>query len=198
MSDYNGSLTREQFLFHEMRVTARLLSEGCSREDALQRIMAENLFQFPTERMIKNITNCCFKRLEALDSPVLIWQLSAASVSVAKQINLYAMMRQNRIVWEFMTAVIGEKYATQDFSFSRRDLNLFFMRLSEQNADVASWSEATTQKIKQVLTKVLVECEYLDSPKAERLNPVFLYPELEAGIRDNQDTDAFSAFNYFQ
>lgn len=54
-SPYNGSLTREQFLFYEMRTTAKLLSEGLSDEEALERIVAENLFQFPTEKSIKGI-----------------------------------------------------------------------------------------------------------------------------------------------
>ena len=198
MSEYNGSLTREQFLFFEMRTVAGLLLEGCSKEEALQRIAAENLFQFPTERMVQNIANCCFKRLEALNSPALLRQLGSAPADVAKQINLYAMMRQNRLVWEFMTAVIGEKLAAQDYSFSRKDLNLFFIRLSEQDADVASWSESTVKKIKQVLTRLLVECGYLDSPKSEALNPVVLCPELEAGIRENRDTAAFAAFHYFE
>ena len=29
-NNYNGSLTREQFLFHEMRITAKLVESGTS------------------------------------------------------------------------------------------------------------------------------------------------------------------------
>ena len=107
------------------------------------------------------------------------------------------MMKQNRIVWDFMTTVIGEKFRTQDFSFSKKDTSVFMFQLQEQNEDVATWSDSTIQKIKQVLTKILVECGYLDNTKSEVLNPVYIYPELEEEIRDKNDLAALPAFNFF-
>jgi hypothetical protein len=123
--------------------------------------------------------------------------IATASVDVAKQVNLYAMMKHNRIVWDFMTTVIGEKFRTQDFSFTKKDVSSFMFQLQEQNEDVASWSDSTIQKIKQVLTKILVECDYLDNAKSDVLNPVYLYPELEEEIKANNDFAALSAFNFF-
>lgn len=196
-SEYNGGLTREQFLFYEIRIVAALLSQGTSREEITERIICENLFQFPTERTLKLITNCCFRRIDALDSEVLTAQLASAPIEVAKQINLYAMMKYNRIVWDFMTTVIAEKYRTQDLTFSRKDINLFFYRLQEQNDSVASWSDQTINKIKQVLIKSLVECGYIDSSKSEILNPIFIVPELEDELKADNDTAALAAFNCF-
>ena len=123
---YNGGLTREQFLFYEIRIVASLLSQGLSREEVTEKIKNENLFQFPTERTLNLITNCCYRRIDALDSNVLVEHLASASIDVAKQINLYAMMKYNRIVWDFMTTVIAEKYRTQDLTFSKKDMNLIF------------------------------------------------------------------------
>ena len=197
-SKYNGGLTREQFLFYEIRVLAGLLNDGLSEEEAVQQIINENLFQFPTERMLKSIAGTCLKRIHALDNVALAAGLATEPFAVAKQINLYAIMRQNRIVWDFMVDVVGEKYRTQDLTYEKKDLNIFFMTLSERVETVASWSDATVRKIKQVLTKFLVECEYLDSPRSDHLNPVYLCPELESGIRANGDTEAFAAFNFFE
>lgn len=197
-NEYNGGLTREQFLFYEIRVVASLISQGIPRNEIIERIKEDNLFQFPTERMIVSIANTCFQRIEALDSAVLVDYLGHATTDVAKQINLYAMMKYNRIVWDFMTTVIGEKYRTQEFHFSRRDLNLFFFQLQEQNDTVASWSDSTISKIKQVLTKALIECEYLDSARSTQLNPISIAPELEDEIRSNNDMAALPAFNCFR
>ena len=133
-----------------------------------------------------------------LENRTLVEELANAPAEIAKQINLYAMMRYNRLVREFMMTVIGEKFRNQDFSFSRRDLNTFFTRLQEQNDDVASWSEQTVNKIKGVLVKSLVEAGHLDSFKAEMLNPVFICEELENGIRANGDYEALPAFNCFR
>lgn len=38
-----------------MRTTARLLSEGLSEEEASERLIKENLFQYPTEKMIQRM-----------------------------------------------------------------------------------------------------------------------------------------------
>ncbi len=198
MSAYNGGLTREQFLFYEIRILANLLCDGYTEVDAVEKIVQENLFQFPTERMIKTIANACLRRIQALDNTSLVNELAHASFEVAKQINLYAMMRQNQLVWDFMVTVIGEKFATRDYVFEKKDLNLFFLRLSEQVDGIAAWSDTTIKKIKQILTKCLVECEYLENTKSTELNPIYLCPELEAGIRANRDNVVFAAFNYFE
>lgn len=197
MQTYNGGLTREQFLLYEIRVVARLQLQGLSREEIVEKLKSENLFQFPTERMITNIAGVCFKRLDALSSPMLVEELVSGPMNLAKQINLYAMMRYNRIVWDFMVTVIGEKFRTRDFSFLPADMNLFFLGLQEQDDTVAGWSDSTIGKIKQVLRKALVECDYLDSVKAAVLNPVYPYDELVTGIQANGDTEALIAFNYF-
>ena len=198
MREYNGGLTREQFLFYEIRIMASLVSQGYTKAEAIDKIKEENLFQFPTERMTASIANTCFQRLSALESDALVYHLANATADVAKQINLYAMMKHNAIVWDFMTTVVGEKFRTQEFEFSKKDLNVFMFQLREQNDAVASWSEGTIAKIKQVLTKCLVECEFLDSVRATMLNPVSIAPELEDEIRLNNDAAALAAFNCFR
>ena len=196
-SPYNGGLTREQFLFYEMRTTAKLLSEGLSDEEAIGRIVADNLFQFPTEKSIRNLAGVCLKRLHAMNDDELVFAIATKPSDVAKQICLYAMMKQNRLVWDFMITVIGEKYRIMDTSFGRMDVNTFMMRLQEQDDSVASWSESTIKKIKSVLVSVLVENGYLDSKNSSTLNPVLISRELENAIRSNNDDIALSAFNCF-
>lgn len=198
MATYNGSLTREQFLFFEIRIVAALLGQGLSRKEILEEIERENLFQFPTERMTASIAGTCFKRVDALNSDQLVYHLANAPVEVAKQINLYAMMKYNGIVWDFMTTVIAEKYRTQELEFSPKDLNVFFFRLQEQNDSVAAWSDGTIRKIKQVLTRSLVECRYLDTVRSVCLNHIAIEPELEDGIRAAGDFAALPAFNCFR
>ena len=194
-TEYNGGLTREQFLFHEMRTTAKLLDSGKNDAEILDEITRDNLFQFPTERSVKNLAQCCLRRLHALNAPELVRAIANAPSEDAKQICLYAIMKQNRLVWDFMITVIGEKYRLLDNSFSRMDLNIFFSRLQEQSDSVAAWSEQTIQKIKSVLVRILVENSYLDSNRSVTLNPVLIVPLLEAKIRAAGDLAALPAFN---
>lgn len=195
---YNGSLTAEQFLFYEIRIAAKYYIDGKTIEEAIEIIKRGNLFQYPTERQVSRLARACYKRLDALNNEQLVHELAFAPGEIAKQINLYAIMKYNRLVWEFMIQVIGEKYSNQDFSFSRKDLNAFFTRLQAQNDSVSAWSENTVKKIKSVLVRMLVETEYLDGIRSTILNPVLLCEELEEGIRANNDYEALPAFNCFR
>ena len=195
---YNGSLTAEQFLFYEMRISSKMYLEGIKVEDAVEQIKKDNLFQYPTERQVSRLTRACYKRIDALNNEALVRELAYAPNEIAKQINLYAIMRYNRLVWEFMVLVIGEKYRNQDFAFSRKDINAFFTRLQAQDDSVSTWSEGTISKIKSVLIRMLIETEYLDDKNDTDLNPIFLCEELERGIRENDDYDALPAFNCFR
>ena len=194
---YIASLTREPFLFYEMRSTAKLMVEGNSDDEIVKEIVEQNLFQYPTEKSIKRMAKACIKRLHALEDDSLVSAIASQPTDVAKQICLYALMKQSRLVWEFMLTVIGEKYRLRDTSFGKIDLNTFFMRLQEQNDIVASWSDSTITKLKQIIARVLVETEYLDNLKADHLNPVWLHPVLENAIRSNGDTAILPAFNCF-
>ncbi|MHB8128491.1 MAG: DUF1819 family protein [Mobilitalea sp.] len=197
MGQYNGSLTREQFLFYEMRTTARLMTEGLSDDEVVLRIVVDNLFQYPTERSVKKMARVCIGRLKAMEDDSLVQAVANQVSDVAKQICLYAIMKYSKLVYEFMVTVIGAKYSSKDFSFGKIDLNVFFMRLQEQDDDVASWSESTIQKIKQVITRMLIETEYIDNTKSDHLNPVWLNPVLENIVREKGETEVLSAFNYF-
>ena len=194
-SPYSAVITREQFLFYETRTTARLLTEGNDKDEVIQKIVDENLFQYPTEKSVRRMATSCLRRLEALEDDTLVQAIANQSSDVAKQICLYAMMRQYRLVWDFMLTVVGEKYKKLDTSFGKMDLNVFFMRLQEQDDWVATWSDSTVTKLKQVLQKLLVDNEYLDSANADHINPVLISPLLENAIREAGQEIALPAFN---
>lgn len=198
-SPYKGSaqITREQFLFYEMRTTAKLICEGLEDNKIIDRIVEDNLFQYPTEKSIRQMAKVCIVRLKGICDIDLVEAVASQSSETAKQICLYAMMKQYRLVWDFMITVIGEKYRMQNFSFSQMDVNVFFMQLQEQDDYVAGWSESTIKKIRQILIRVLAENEYLDDIKADHINPVWLNPVLENAIRSNNDDRALAAFNCF-
>lgn len=191
---YNGALTREQFLFREMRITAGLLAAGYTEEAAVQRIAEENLFQYPTERMLKNMAHVCMRRLRALDDADLVAAIASRTSEEARQLCLYAMIRQSRLVRDFMVTVIGRKYNMQDFHISRTDILDFLFQLQEQDDGAAAWSPSTVAKIRQVLARILVETGYLSDIKSTALQPVLLFPRLETVIRQRGETGILPAF----
>ena len=192
------TLTRDQFLFPEMRITSRLMLQGMSDKEILQKNEEDNLFQYPTTKTIRNITSVCLRRLHTLDSEKLVDLIANGSSDVAKQTCLYAMIKYYRIVYDFMVGVIGGKYRVKDMSYSRMDMNVLFTRLQEQNEKVANWSDSTIQKNKQVLTRLLVENEYIDSRRSNTLNPVLINLELKEVLKERNEKAILSAFNCFE
>lgn len=196
-SPYKGSgqLTREQFLFYEMRTTAKIALSGASNEEIIDCIVKDNLFQYPTEKSVREMVLTCLRRLAFIEDESLVRAIAEQPSDIAKQVCLYAMMRQYRLIWDFMLTVIGSKYRSFDTSFSNADLNGFFIRLQEQDDWVATWSDSTIVRLKQVLRKILVENEYLDNIHSDHLSPVLICPLLENAIRASGQEIALPAFN---
>lgn len=81
-AQYKASITREQFMFYEMRTTAKLLTEGLSDEEAISRIISENLFQYPTEKQIRSQALACIKRLHGMNDE---WPLKTSMSPILLQ-----------------------------------------------------------------------------------------------------------------
>ena len=193
---YLGSLTREQFLYYEVKVVAQLLIKGLSEEQCLNLIIEENLFQLPTEKSITTIFKGVYKRLKYAGTPTLIEVFANGVSEISKQASLYLLMRYNKIVYDFMVYVVGEKYKNFDFSFDKHEVTVFMNKLQYENEIVFSWSESTINKIKSVLVKCLSDTGYLNNIRSNNLNSIILYDEVLECIKENKDYEVLPAFNY--
>ena len=84
-SPYNAVITREQFLFYEMRTTAKLFCEGLSDNEIIERIEKENLFQYPTEKSLNRMAITCLKRLQSMNNETLIQALATQPSDVSRR-----------------------------------------------------------------------------------------------------------------
>ena len=188
-------ITREQFLMREMRVATCLRQEGLSDDKIIERIVSENLFQYPTNRMVRNIASVCVKRLNALGSPELERIIATGEPEAAAQANLYTMMRTYPLVRHFMMSVVAEHYRDLDYSLGQMEMNGWVTRVQEEYDNIAKLSDATMGKVKQVLRNGLVQCGMLCSARSSELVPIALDLDVEDSIRALGDTDALAAFN---
>ncbi len=194
-NSYSAGLTREQFLFKETRIVARLMDEGYEEAAIYEKIAKENLFQLPTEKSVRSLIRPCVRRLKGLEDSQAVHIIATQMAQTARQLCLYAMMRDSRLVAEFMVTVVGEKYRQHNPNFSRGDVNIFFLHLSEQNEQVAAWSESTVKKVGSVLMNILVQNEYLENARAKKLHPISLSSQVVNIIKKNHDDWMLPAFN---
>ncbi len=194
---YCGSLTREQFMFQEMRIAARLKMDGLTDQMILERVYEENLFQYPTEREIRSKCRACLKRIKCISNiPFFMETLAYGTINEAKQAALVALMCYHLLIQDFMINVIGEKYRRMDMTLTRRDMNVFFERLSELDEEVASWSDQTIKKLKVVIRACLRETEYIHGTE-ETLYPVLISYEFITALKNAGYRSFLPAFNVF-
>lgn len=201
---YRGTITREQWLSREMRIVARLmLEDGFTDPAALATYVQErNAFQYPTERELKSIAKACIRRIASVseDHAVtarLVELLAHGTADQLRQANLYAMMCDNRLVWEFMLNMVADKRRRLDCSLRSYEIASFIEGLRAQSETVNGWSDATRNKARQVLAKCIVECGMYDR-RAEELTPLLADFELTQIIRANGDERALAAFGIIE
>lgn len=192
---YMGSLTREQFLYYENRIVAKLILQGKSYEEILKEVTEDNAFQYPSLVSYKLITRACYKRLTFTGDMRLVELVANSNAATSKLALLYCMMCQNLLVRDFMIDIIGEKFKSNSLEFDKTDVNHFFVQLVSRVDVVATWSDSTINKIKSVLIKCLTETGYLTTIKSTMLNPITADEELIELIRDRGEYEFLQAFN---
>lgn len=199
-----GVLTREQFLPYEMRIVAGLRTQGASDEQVIVRVKSDNLFQYPTERMVANRAAVCLRRLDAMvptdaacaargidpntaaEAALSLTGLMASGTPAqADQAIFYSMICRYDIVRELVLVEVGERLQNFDYAFTAADLNAFMTRFTTEYPDAARWTEATVKRIKGSLRQTLRHAGLIgegQGPESERLSPLFLDPEVEQGL----------------
>ena len=165
-------LTREQFLPHEMRIVAALRMQGASDEQVIVRVKSENLFQYPTERMVEAASS--LTRLMASGTP-----------TQADQAIFYSLICRYDIVRELVLVEVGERLQNFDYAFTAVDLNAFMTRFTTEYPDAARWTEATVKRIKGSLRQTLRHAGLIgegQGPESERLSPLFLDSDVERAL----------------
>lgn len=195
MANLDGAcITREQFLLREMRVVCQLWLDGLSNGEIVERVKDGNLIQYPTERMVDNITRVCCKRIDAVGSDRIVRAIARAMPDASAQANLYAMMCTYPLVRDFMANEVGRRFSELDYHLGKVEMGAYITRLQTDYDNMAKIADSTIGKIKQVLRKCLIECGMLESARSETLIAPFLDLDVRSAIEAKGDYQALAAF----
>lgn len=175
---YSAKLTGESFLLQELKIVAQLKKDGYSDKEIRKIVLEENLFQYKFESSISRRLTPLIQRINLLDE-YLIDRLIDNPLGDGVIINLYSIMKNDRLFFEFMNEVMADKLKSNNEVLEKKDLNIFFDTKIEQNSDVAEWSEKTIQKIKQVIRKILLEAKIIEDIKSCRIHKVIMSNQLK-------------------
>lgn len=161
---YSGKLTGESFLLYELKIVAKLKKEGYTDKEIRKMVLEENLFQYKFTSSISRRLTPLMQRINLLDEE-LIDRLIEDPLGDGIVINLYSIMKNDRLFFEFMNEVMKEKLKSNNEVLEKKDINIFIETKIEKNEDIASWSDSTVNKIKQVIKKILMEAKVVEDNK---------------------------------
>lgn len=164
----------------ELKKAAGLYLQGFSPKDVKQKALEENIFLLNSENRIKEIASTVSERLQALDKN-LLHKLTTGNLETSKQLALYAILKTDKLFFEFMQEIYREKYLLKDYIITDKDFNIFFQRKAEQSQRVAEWTDYTLYKLKQVYKRILTEAGFV---KKNGRNIEIIRPLMEQDLID--------------
>ena len=157
---YSAGLISQSFWFIEIKKILRLIREG-KREDEIKKLcIEENLFGTTNEYRAKRIYGYIWNRVKHLDGKI-IELLNESDLSTQKIINLIAIMRCDRLFFEFIYEVYREKNILGTLTIEDRDANIFFRNKEVQNENIAKWTDRTKKRLKSCYFNYLIDANLI-------------------------------------
>ncbi|EJO5349028.1 DUF1819 family protein [Clostridium botulinum] len=165
--EYKSTIKSRPYLYKETKKATTLIKQGVEINDIKKKSIEDNIFQLESETRRKEVASIIVARLKDLDT-FIIDKISEGSIETSKILVLYAIIKTDRLFFEFMNEVYKEKLLLRDLILRDKDFNTFFQIKREQSEKVASWTEATLKKLKQVYVRILFECGLIENQKGDR------------------------------
>lgn len=157
---YSAGLISQSFWFVEMKKVVKLIYEGKSNEEIKELCIGENLFGAANEYRAKRIYGYIWSRVKKMDKP-LIELFMTSDLSTQKIINLIAILRTDRLFFEFMFEVYREKNILGAMVLEDADVNIFFNAKEVQSEDIAKWTDGTKRRLRSLYFNYLIDANLL-------------------------------------
>lgn len=185
-SMFSGDLTGGSLLVRESRIAARLLLDINDPDQAVQRIISENLFQNHSRATSVKYCRLIFKRfLELTEGQRKI--VATGADSSARLMLLAAVLKTYPLVCEFFRHPLTEKFRCNDLEIDKSDWIRFLEQRETIDPDLTCWTDSTRQKIGQVILRMLFEAGYIASTRRPILQPLPIPEDVVGSLREAGD-----------
>jgi len=153
---YTSSIKDMPLMFSEMKRTALLLCEGKCVDEIINLSLEQNIYQLDTNKRRRDVPLRMVKRLSTLGQP-LIHVISDGSDADAKLVAFFALMKADRLLFEYMQEVYSDKFNSGYNEISDKDFIDFIDHKAQNNETVAKWSSSNLANIRGKIKKALCE-----------------------------------------
>ena len=176
---YSAGLISQSFWFIEMKKVIKLIIAGKSEREIKRICIDENLFGAASEYRVKRIYGYIWNRVKHLDDKMLELFIDS-DLSTQKLINLIAILKGDRLFFEFLFEEYREKIILGIPTIEDSDINIFFKNKEAQSENILSWTESTKKKLRNIYTNFMIEANLVTViDKEKRITPPILDIALE-------------------
>lgn len=166
--EYGAGLVSQSFWFQEMRTMIKFIYAGNPDKEIRRLCLEENPFGMPNERRILEVYRRMKARASRLDAPMMQLFLDS-DLSTQKLINLVAILRGDRLFFEFIYEVYREKAILGQMEMTDMDVNAFFTRKGAESEFVENLSDATKKRLRSSYMNYLTDAGLLTSEGKKRM-----------------------------
>lgn len=190
---YSAGLVSQSFWFVEMKKVIKLIDSGKNEEDIKKICIDENLFGAAKEYRAKRMYGYIWNRTKKLDK-ALIDLFCTSDLATQKIINLIAILRSDRLFFEFMFEVYREKKILGVPVMEDIDVNVFFKNKEIQSEDIAAWTDNTKRRLRSIYFNYLIDANLLTVvDKKKMITPPILDIALERYLERCGDNSIIKA-----
>lgn len=190
---YSAGLVSQSFWFVEMKKVIKLIDSGKNEEDIKKICIDENLFGAAKEYRAKRMYGYIWNRTKKLDK-ALIDLFCTSDLATQKIINLIAILRSDRLFFEFMFEVYREKKILGVPVMEDIDVNVFFKNKEIQSEDIAAWTDNTKRRLRSIYFNYLTDANLLTVvDKKKMITPPILDIALERYLETCGDNSIIKA-----
>ncbi|AXF55599.1 DUF1819 family protein [Salicibibacter kimchii] len=184
---YRTVLNTRPLLFEETRIVAQEMLAEKTKEETLEEIIDENLFQQRSEKRIISFYHEIWKRLENADAYYLT-TIANGDRNQAKIVLFILILKQDRLFFEFMNEVWLDKFQRGDFQLTAFDIRSFFAQKTEQSEQVARWTEPTLKRLQTAYTSILYQVGFtIKKGLPTELVAPLLTPQLDEFVKMHEN-----------
>jgi hypothetical protein len=157
---YSSQIKDMGLLEKEMKIACQEYQRTKDLGVIVQKSISDNIFMVSTERRRKELAYKIIARMAALDD-FIIQKIAESPYNTASVLSLYALMKTDRLVCEFMNEVIKDKIELMNYRLTDVELNQFILCKAQQSEKIAKWKDSNKIQVKSALRKLLIDAGIL-------------------------------------
>lgn len=189
-SRYSANITAGALRLRESRLLAAVMLEREVNSKVLVDLAVEdNLLQLPNPASTRRLARLLSQRLSLLN-PRGLQCASRGAGNEAIQILFAAALRHSQLLWDFVDLTVRDQYRIGANSLPKSLWPPFLEGCEARDPSVASWSENTREKVRQVCYTILIEAGYISDSRQLRLMTVRVLPGVGEALSGSTAAEA--------